>query len=97
MSHQRRLAFLLRSRNSQPTSWPGHSLIRSSGPCASRFAADQATGQKHAVKVGAGLIPFPAETRRGPGDPEVGQRAGDLGLQHAEVLTREVEVATLPG
>ena len=39
------VAFLLTSRNSQPhVSWPGHSLIRSSGPCTSSSAADQATG-----------------------------------------------------
>ena len=43
---------------------------------------------QHAVKSGTGLIPVPAEARRGPGDPEVGQGAGDLGLQHAEVVTR---------
>ena len=43
---------------------------------------------EHAVKSGTGLIPLPAEARRGPGDPEAGQGAGDLGLQHAEVVTR---------
>ena len=76
ISHQRRLLFLVVSKNSQPHFSPWHCLTRVRSACCSKVSAESEIGSEHGLDRRLARRPGPAEVAADRRQPAPRERAG---------------------